>query len=172
MNAVQRQEVPRVLLVEDSLPVRQRMRSLIDESGLARVVGEAGGVKHALSQFETLAPDAVVLDLQLADGTGYAVLESIKRSTPDCTAIVMTNFTMPEYRERCAQLGADHFVEKSVDFERVPQLLGGLSAGLTARSPATAAWTRPDSDHHFRHLIESLDAAIYSCDAQGRIDFY
>ena len=169
MNAVAMPDKPRVLLIDDSLPIRQRLRSLIEESGQARVVGEAGTVESALARFAALAPDAVVLDLQLADGTGYTVLEHIKRAAPGCTVIVMTNFAIPEYRERCALLRADHFLEKSTDFERVPTLLAGTAAcGPARQRPAPAQ----PPEHHYRHLIESLDAAVYTCDAAGRINFY
>ena len=181
--------LPRVLLVEDSLPIRQRLRSLIDESGLAQVVGEASTVELALQLFIQQMPDAVVLDLQLADGTGYTVLAAIKRTRPTCRVIVMTNFAMPEVRERCQQLRANHCLEKSTDFERVPLLLAGTAvagqdgSGVAARrllrsvaqapgeaAPATQA--PPVADLHFRQLTESLAAAVYTCDAQGRITFF
>ncbi len=174
-------DTPRVLLVEDSLPIRQRLRSLIEESGQAQVVGEASTVERALAQFRQLAPDAVVLDLQLVDGSGYSVLESIKRSAPGCTVIVMTNFAIPEYRARCAQLGADHFLEKSADFERVPELLAGAVSGRARPVSAPAgrlgsgsepAAFEPLPEPPYRHLVESLEAAVYSCDVAGRINFY
>jgi DNA-binding NtrC family response regulator len=126
MKNVESHRNVRVLLVEDSLPIRQRIRSLIEESGHCTVVGEAGSVAYALALFRTLEPDAVVLDLHLAEGEGYTVLKEIKLAHPDCEVIVLTNFAMPEHRERCRKLGADHFFEKSHDFERVPLVLAAL----------------------------------------------
>jgi DNA-binding response OmpR family regulator len=116
----------RVLLVEDSLPIRQRVRSLIEESGHATIVGEAGTVTAALALFREHHPDAVVLDLHLTEGTGYPVLEEIKQTQPACEVIVLTNFPIPESRERCRTLGADHFFDKAKDFERVPGVLAGV----------------------------------------------
>jgi len=178
MNTAVLNELPRVLLVEDSLPIRQRLHSLVTESGLARVVAEASSVTVALAEFERVAPDAVVLDLRLTDGTGYVLLDAIKRSRPSCKVIVMTNFAEPETRERCLQQGADHFLEKSTDFELVPALLAGR-AWLPAAARAAPASTRPrphverhDSEQHYRHVMESVAAAVYTCDAQGRVTFY
>ena len=116
----------RVLLVDDSRPVRSRMRSLIEESCPVDIVGEAGTVAEALALFRTHAPDAVVLDLSLTDGDGSIVLRAIKRADPACTVIVLTNFVGEAIREFCIIAGADHFFDKSREFERVPEALGNL----------------------------------------------
>lgn len=118
----------RVLLVEDSLPVRERIRSLIEESGRAEIVGEAGTVAGALARFHQHQPDAVVLDLNLAARDGCEVLMEIKRTRPACVVIVLTNFATPECRESCLKLGADHFFDKSREFERVTEVLAKLRA--------------------------------------------
>ena len=177
--------LPRVALIEDSLPIRQRLKSLIEESGSAVVVGESSTVAGALDLVRTLAPGAVVLDLQLADGTGYAVLTEIKRSHPACVVIVMTNFARDEYRERCRALGADHFLEKSNEFEQVPVLLENLRAdrrlyalALQVSAPApvpnarTLSSEHDSSGHHFRNLLDAIPAAVYTCDTEGRIAYY
>ena len=179
MSVVAVCEGPRVLLVEDSVPVRQRLRSLIEESGRAQVVGESGTVADALAMCSALAPDAVVLDLHLSDGTSYAVLENIKRHQPACLVIVMTNFAIPEHRHRCALLQVDHFLEKSADFELVPELLARLRlspqrhrAPAPAPAPAPALTPATHPEQHYRHLVETLEAAVYTCDATGHINFY
>ena len=84
MNSKTPFNTPRVLLVEDSLPIRERMRALIEEAGPVTVVGEAESVALARLLFHQHVPDAVVLDLQLADDTSYQLLEEIKRSHPNC----------------------------------------------------------------------------------------
>jgi len=121
----------RVLLVEDSLPVRTRMRSLIEESVLVTIIGEASTAASAMMLFREHEPDAVVLDLQLEGSTGYTILEEIKRARADCIAIVLTTFAIPECREKCRELGADFFFEKSKEFERVPETLSALIAQRT-----------------------------------------
>ncbi len=170
----------RVLLVDDSLPVRQRLSSLIDESGIGRVVAESATVKDALAAFEECMPDALVLDLQLHDGTGYTVLEQVKRRRPECRVIVVTNFATPEVRERCKLMSADECLEKSNDFERLPLLLvasgsaanAGVAAGRAASDTVARAppqVRRPDAQ---LQLTDSLAAAIYTCDAEGRINYF
>lgn len=108
------------------MPVRERIRNLIEESGPARIVGEAATVVGALVCLRALQPDVVVLDLNLPDGDGCTVLAEIKRTRPECVVIVLTNFAIPESRDYCRQLGADHFFNKSSEFERVPEVLAKL----------------------------------------------
>jgi len=171
----------RVLLVDDSLPLRQRLRSLIDESGIGQVVAESSTVEQALTAFEDCVPDVLVLDLQLQDGTGYTVLEQVKRRQPQCRVIVVTNFATPEVRDRCTLMGADECLEKSNDFERLPRLLIGAAEpaadagsvpGHGERASAiNAATQRGNPDAGFQ-LTDSLAAAIYTCDAEGRITYF
>ena len=162
--------------------VRNRMRTLI-EAGPFVVVGEAESVAHARLLFHHHAPDAVVLDLQLADGTGYQLLEEIKRSHPACVVMVLTNFAVPAYRERCMALGADHFLEKMTEFDRVLEVLSALrGTGISAEPGSLATAGRhpslslqapmpaltPDAER----LLQCVASAIYTCAADGRITFY
>ena len=118
----------RVMLVEDSLPVRERLRSLLEESGTVVIVAEASTVDGAIMLFRQQQPDAVVLDLNLTDGNGGVVLTTIKRLRPACVVLVLTNFAIPGCREACLKLGADYFFDKFHEFERVPEVLATLKS--------------------------------------------
>ena len=127
----------RVLLVDDSRPVRERVRRLIEESGAAEIVGEAATVAGALALFRDLRPETVVLDLHLADGLGFTVLAEVKRTPPACVVIVLTNFDLANCRACCRELGADFLFNKAKDFNRVPEVLAGLRAPGVAPQPAS-----------------------------------
>lgn len=115
-----------VLIVEDSVLIRERLRAMLSATNGVQVVGEAAGVCDALQLFATCQPDAVVLDLQLPDGSGIDVLRRIKRHAPQCTVIVLTSHNGEEWRTACLDLGADHFMEKARDFERLGETLANL----------------------------------------------
>ena len=106
--------------------MRRGIRRLIEEFDSAEVVGEAGTVATALSLFAEHRPAAVVLDLYLPDGNSFGVITEIKRSHPSCVVMVLTNFATPEGRAHCLELGVDYFFDKSMEFERVPEVLAGL----------------------------------------------
>ena len=125
-KGTERFKAARILLVEDSAPIRQRLRRLIEETGLAQVMGEAASVAAALFLVHENPFDAVVLDLHLWDGTGFAVLAEVKRVHPDCVVIILAGSSSAEERALCLQLGADHCFDKVTEIERIPEVLTGL----------------------------------------------
>ena len=134
MNMLEAPKAVRVLLVEDSVPVRKRIRSLIEESCPAEVVGEVGSVAAAVFLLHSNPVDAVVLDLHLWDGDGCAVLTKAKGVHPNCVVIVLTSFSEAADRTRCLNLGADYFFDKTKEFERVPEVLASLARELARKA--------------------------------------
>jgi PAS domain S-box-containing protein len=154
-----------VLLVEDSDVVRERLKSQVEENGRCRVVGEAADLAQARRLFEQTAPDAVLLDLQLADDMTFDLLVEFKQRRPECRIIVLTQHSLQAYRERCLALGADRFLAKSNDFERIVPLL----AELLAAHAAPKAGASPSPIPGLEAIVGQLPAAVYVCDADGRV---
>ena len=118
----------RVLLVEDSPLLVQRICELVDDLPNIRLVGTAGSEAEAVSRLEDGDVDAVILDLQLHTGSGFGVLRALqqRRGTAP-TVIVFTNFAIGAYRDTAYALGARHFLDKSRDYARLPAVLQELS---------------------------------------------
>lgn len=116
----------RVLLVEDSLLIRKHLVSLLEDSEGIVVCGEVDTEADALTALRVGRFDAVVVDLQLREGSGFGVLQHLKLNHPDLLAIVLTNSNTAAMRARSLALGAHHFLDKSSEFERVADLLEGL----------------------------------------------
>jgi DNA-binding NarL/FixJ family response regulator len=124
----------KVLLVDDSRIVRERLRALISELHGVDVIGEAGNVAEGIRKIRRLRPDIVVLDISMPDGNGIQVLEAIKRPRRIGPQIIMlTNFAHEAYRERCIELGAEYFFDKSAEFEEAVHMIRELSQ-VSARS--------------------------------------
>jgi DNA-binding NarL/FixJ family response regulator len=117
-----------VLLVEDSPRIAERLRELLMQSAGVRVLATVVDEPSAIQALRDLPVDLLILDLQLKIGTGFGVLESIGANRP--TTVVMTNYALPQYRERARQLGVEYFLNKEKDFERLPEILAGIQAGL------------------------------------------
>jgi DNA-binding NarL/FixJ family response regulator len=115
-----------VLIIDDSALLRERLSRQCSAVSNVSVVGEAGDVQTALDRFHSSYPQAVVLDLQLPGGSGMDVLAAIKKARPETTVIVLTNFPLPQVRQRCTAAGADHFFDKSTEFDVVGRVLGDL----------------------------------------------
>jgi DNA-binding NarL/FixJ family response regulator len=128
----------KVFVAEDSPEIRKRLLALLRTVPEVAVVGEAESVGEAIAGVVDSACDVVLLDLQLADGSGLEVLPQVKAQRPSVRVIVLTNFAMAQYREASLAAGADVFLDKSREFGRVPEVLrewlGPLRAGLPGRA--------------------------------------
>ncbi len=121
----------RVLLVEDSPLIRDRLIESISALDNVDIVGHADTAADALSTLQRIACDVVVLDLQLRVGHGFNVLTALRAwsdDRPRVTVIVLTNFASPVYRQRSMQGGADYFFDKALDYDRVTEVLEQLAA--------------------------------------------
>lgn len=114
------------MIVEDYTSVRTRLVELLEEVPGLEIVGLADDEPGALEIFQRHRPDVAVLDIRIRNGSGIALLDQIKRQRPDCVVIMLTNLAHQEYRQRCLEAGADHFLEKSREFSRVAKLLRQL----------------------------------------------
>jgi DNA-binding NarL/FixJ family response regulator len=114
-----------LFIVEDSIPVRDRLvRSLESLPGLD-IVGTAEDVATAISALPDRSPDALILDLQLPGGSGLEVLRAVRQRLPKMRVIVMTNFAAEPYRKAALAAGAEVFLDKSAEFGRVRDILSG-----------------------------------------------
>jgi DNA-binding NarL/FixJ family response regulator len=55
-------------------------------------------------------------------GSGIDVLENIKQNDSTLVVIVLTNYPNPVFRQKCLQAGADFFLDKSTEFDQIPEL--------------------------------------------------
>ncbi len=112
--------------MDDSPIVRERLIALLAELSTVEVVGQAGSAFEAVHAIRKLKPSAVVLDISMPGGSGILVLETLKREKPSPVVIILTNFSQEPYRQRCRELGADFFFDKSTEFEKVMDVLRGV----------------------------------------------
>lgn len=108
-----------VLIVDDSQPIRQRIAALLEESSQIRIIGQAGTRREGWQTLQHLHPDTVILDIQLPDESGIELLKQIKANFPEIKVIMLTNYDFQQYRQQCRQLGADHFLSKTLEFDKV-----------------------------------------------------
>ena len=117
----------RVLLVEDSPLLIERICELVADLPDVELVGTASSEAAAVARLQADDVDAVILDLQLHTGSGFVVLRALNQRKSSPTVIVFTNFAIGAYRETALALGARHFLDKSRDYARLPAVLQELS---------------------------------------------
>ena len=80
---------PRIALVDDSVPIRATLRSLLEDEGF-EIAGEAGNGAEGLELITNEQPDAVVLDLAMPGMDGLKAIPKIRDLAPDVKIVVLS----------------------------------------------------------------------------------
>jgi len=80
----------RVVLVDDHAVVRGALRALIEAQDDLEVAGEAGDIAGARQATADLAPDVLVLDVNLPDGLSVDAVAGLRGSHPDTQIVLLT----------------------------------------------------------------------------------
>lgn len=113
----------RVLLVEDSRLLSERLLELISAIEGITTIGTAMTEKEAIQAVQQQHPDAILLDLRLKEGTGFGVMRYINTLAQRPKTIIMTNYALPQYRKLAEDLGVRYFLDKTDEFDRLPEVL-------------------------------------------------
>lgn len=118
----------RIFLVEDSPVVRQRMLDMLETIAGVNAVGSASTAADAERSILATKPDAVLLDIKLAQGSGFDVLRALRKQAPQIEVYMLSNFAAPPYRELAASLGAQGFFDKTTEIRRLRQTMAERAA--------------------------------------------
>jgi two-component system chemotaxis response regulator CheB len=96
----------RVLVVDDSLTVRQRLIEILGTDPEFTVVGEAGDGRRAVELVAKLRPDVITLDIAMPDMTGLEATEHIMAHQPTPILVVSSSFNRGELFDTYGALAA------------------------------------------------------------------
>jgi response regulator of citrate/malate metabolism len=113
----------KVLLVDDAILITKRLSEMIGEVKAVSEIFVSPNYANAVSTIEANKPDLVLLDIHLPDKSGIELLGYLRINHPDLIVIMVTNKASQYYRDLCKQEGAHHFVDKSKEFEKIPEIL-------------------------------------------------
>lgn len=116
----------RILLIEDSRLLRDRMIGMLTVPGVLKVTGTAETEQEAIGLIDAHDYDALVVDVELKQGSGIAAIRHARRAfaaRSQPLIIVLTNYSLPTIEQRCMSAGADHFLDKMQQFAQVRPLL-------------------------------------------------
>jgi len=119
-----------IFIVEDSPVVRARLVDLLGAIPGASIAGAASSAAPAIREILAQRPDVVVLDVNLAEGSGFDVLRAVCGRAPEIDFYMLSNFAADPYRQLAERLGARRFFDKSKEFDRVRDLIAARAAQL------------------------------------------
>ncbi|MEV8017295.1 response regulator transcription factor [Streptomyces sp. NPDC086554] len=131
----------RVIVVDDSLIVREGLRRLLEAQG-HRVVGTIAHPRHVADTVAAARPDAVILDIRMPptfSDEGLLLAISLRTTMPDLGILVLSQHAVPEYASRLLESGSNGtgylLKDRIFDAQQLTQTLQRLAAGGTAIDP-------------------------------------
>jgi two-component system, NarL family, response regulator DevR len=125
----------RVLLVDDHEVVRLGLKTLLEDVGWLKVVGEAGDAVTAVQAAARYQPDAVVMDIRMPGESGIEACATIIQRWPNIKVIMLTSHGEDDLLFRAIQAGASGYVLKQVGGESVIKALDAVRRGEALLDP-------------------------------------
>jgi DNA-binding response OmpR family regulator len=120
--------VARILLVDDEEYIRRLYTEELSEEG-HKVFAVASG-HNLLQRIDSFQPEAVVLDIRLADYDGLELLQEIRNLYHDLPVILCTAYDT--YKCDQKSIAADYYVVKSVDLSELKMAVEKATEGHTS----------------------------------------
>ncbi len=127
-----------VAIVEDDAALRERYAELIATAHDARIAWAAGSVGEAMQRLAFGAPDVLLVDLGLPDGSGLSVISFAKRGHPQCEVMVVSVFGDEENVVAAIEAGASGYLLKDALADSFLNTIRELRAGGSPISPSIA----------------------------------
>lgn len=89
---------------------------------------------NAFEAYEMISaepPHLILLDINMRGKNGVELLKEIKLKYPAIKVMMVTNQSVDYYKPICKELGADYFIDKSTEFELIPEIIEALSVQIS-----------------------------------------
>ena len=125
----------RVLITDDHLIVREGLRLILETAEYIEVVGEASDGAACLSSVAELAPDVVLMDLQMPGMDGITAIGHLRRDYPAVAIVILTTFNEDGLMMRGLQAGARGYLLKDTDRATLLDTIQAAARGETLLKP-------------------------------------
>ncbi|NHN28882.1 response regulator transcription factor [Paenibacillus agricola] len=124
----------RIIIVDDELPIRQRLQMFDWLACGAEVVGEAENGEEALDLCASLLPDIVFTDIKMPVMTGLDLLKQISQEYPEIPVVLITSFDDFNYVHQALKMGAvDYLMKVTLRQEELAQTIDKARAWIQNR---------------------------------------
>jgi DNA-binding NarL/FixJ family response regulator len=141
----------KVLIVDDHAVVRHGLKSAIQSHGY-EVVAEAGSINEAQAFMAQTNPDAIIVDINLPDGSGFDLVAWSRRVSPRTAIVVLTLNDGADYVRAARSAGANAFIIKNAPMSDVIAALDFALSSPTSFSSKKLCSSSTDSGLSAREL--------------------
>jgi len=141
----------KVLIVDDHAVVRHGLKSAIQSHGY-EVVAEAGSINEAQAFMAQTNPDAIIIDINLPDGSGFDLVAWSRRVSPRTAIVVLTLNDGADYVRAAKSAGANAFIIKNAPLSDVIAALDFAISSPTSFSSKKLCSSSTDSGLSAREI--------------------
>lgn len=123
-------EMIRVVIADDIQILRQGLKAILVQDPEIQVVGLAADGKEAYDLCAAERPDVVLMDMRMPQYDGSWGIQKIKQELPDIKVLVLTTFDDARTVEAAVGTGADGYILKELEDEKVIQSVKAVSMGV------------------------------------------
>lgn len=129
----------RILVADDHPIVRDGLVAILSTQSDLQVVAEAGSGPETLERAAQTRPDVVLLDLEMPEMDGVAVLRRLREEQPDARVIIFTAFDTDERILAAVQAGAQGYLLKGAPRDEVFNAVRVVHGGGSLLQPVVAS---------------------------------
>lgn len=138
--------VTRLLIVDDHLLIRDALARMLSASPGLEIVGAAASIRETLVLWERTAPDLLLVDLWLEDGSGIELTRTLRRSRSKPRVLIVTGFRDRFSAEEALAAGVSGYILKEQPTSDLLAAIEAVSRGRTYISPVISAGLRVDRE--------------------------
>lgn len=153
---------PTIILVDDHLPFRQGLKSII-EARVGHIIGEASNGIELIGLLSHSQPDLVIMDIDMPLMDGIEATQKALELFPDLKIIIYTMFDERIYLQPMTDLGAKALIRKSIGIDQLETVILGVFAGynyLTDSLPEINPHA-PDAESGLKSPFQFLETGFH-----------
>jgi DNA-binding NarL/FixJ family response regulator len=125
-----------LLLVDDHAVLRDGLKTIIESEDDINVIGEAVSGSDALNKVRELAPDIILMDINLPGMNGVEVTRILKQQYPHIKVLILTMHSHEEYFMSAIKEGADGYLLKDAPSDQVVEAVRTVFHGESVIHPS------------------------------------
>jgi DNA-binding NarL/FixJ family response regulator len=129
----------RILIADDQPLMRDGLKTVLDLQKDFHVIGTARNGSEAARMADALQPDILLMDIRMPEMDGVEGLKLIRRKHPELKVIMLTTFNDDEYIIQALAAGANGYLLKDLEMEKLSEAIRDAAAGKMIMPPAVAA---------------------------------
>jgi DNA-binding NarL/FixJ family response regulator len=126
----------KLLIVDDHAVLRDGLKTIIESEDDIKVIGEAVSGSDALNKVNELAPNIILMDINLPGMNGIEVTRILKQQYPQIRVLILTMHSHEEYFMAAIKEGADGYLLKDAPSDQVVEAVRTVFHGESVIHPS------------------------------------